>query len=205
MESLRASFFWGASVDKKKLAWIKWSNVLASIDKGGLGVGCLKAFNQALLIKWRWRLIKSPSTQCVKVLKSIHGDVLFAPITQYASTGEGPICASHEFKEMVKSLHLAGIETKKECPCETCRAGTFMASHLDRCHCDESRCYHYTLDVQQRSRDAIVVHEMFNGGVEMLSRVEMLSLYMRCSTDESRCYRCTLDVQRRSRDDIVIH
>ncbi|GJW95232.1 2,3-bisphosphoglycerate-independent phosphoglycerate mutase [Tanacetum coccineum] len=46
------------------------------------------------------------------------------------------------------------------------------------------------------SRDAIVVHEMFNGGVEMIS------LYIRCSTDESRCYRCTWDVQRMSRDAI---
>nr|GEV35109.1 protein phosphatase 2C 16-like isoform X1 [Tanacetum cinerariifolium] len=46
------------------------------------------------------------------------------------------------------------------------------------------------------SRDVIVVHEMFNGGVEMLS------LYMRWSTDESRCYHCTLDVQQRSRDAI---
>ncbi|GJT38374.1 hypothetical protein Tco_0938239 [Tanacetum coccineum] len=43
--------------------------------------------------------------------------------------------------------------------------------------------------INTRSRDAIVVHEMFNG------RVEMLSLYIRCSTDESRCYRYTLDVQ----------
>ncbi|GJZ85056.1 hypothetical protein Tco_0650395 [Tanacetum coccineum] len=48
-------------------------------------------------------------------------------------------------------------------------------------------------------RDAIDVHEMFNGGVEMLS------LYMICSTDESRYYRYTLDVQRRSRDAIVVH
>ncbi|GKE30383.1 hypothetical protein Tco_1445767, partial [Tanacetum coccineum] len=50
-----------------------------------------------------------------------------------------------------------------------------------------------------RSRDAIVIHEMFNGGVEMLS------LYMRCSTDESKWYRCTRDVQRRIRDAIVLH
>ncbi|GJU68843.1 RNA-directed DNA polymerase, eukaryota, reverse transcriptase zinc-binding domain protein [Tanacetum coccineum] len=35
LESLRASFFLGASGDKKKLAWIKWSNILASLDKGG--------------------------------------------------------------------------------------------------------------------------------------------------------------------------
>ncbi|GKE43332.1 hypothetical protein Tco_1470616, partial [Tanacetum coccineum] len=44
----------------------------------------------------------------------------------------------------------------------------------------ESRCYRYTLDVQRRSQDVIVVHEMFN------RRFEMLSLYMRCSTNESR-------------------
>ncbi|GJY08313.1 hypothetical protein Tco_0375367 [Tanacetum coccineum] len=64
-----------------------------------------------------------------------------------------------------------------------------------RCSMDELRCYRYTLDVKQRSRDAIVVDEMFNGGVEMLS----------CSTDESRCYRYTLDVQQRSQDAIVVH
>ncbi|GJT60613.1 putative RNA-directed DNA polymerase, eukaryota, reverse transcriptase zinc-binding domain protein [Tanacetum coccineum] len=38
LESLRASFFWGATGDTRKLAWIKWSNILASLDKGGLGV-----------------------------------------------------------------------------------------------------------------------------------------------------------------------
>ncbi|GJR62097.1 hypothetical protein Tco_1504259 [Tanacetum coccineum] len=32
---------------------------------------------------------------------------------------------------------------------------------------DGSRCYRYTLDVQRMSRDAIVVHEMFNGRSEM--------------------------------------
>ncbi|GJY64946.1 RNA-directed DNA polymerase, eukaryota, reverse transcriptase zinc-binding domain protein [Tanacetum coccineum] len=74
LESLRASFFWGASGDKKKLAWIKWSNILASLDKGGLGVGSLKAFNMSLLLKWRWRLLKYLSALWVKVVKSIHGD-----------------------------------------------------------------------------------------------------------------------------------
>ncbi|GJS68865.1 hypothetical protein Tco_0683430 [Tanacetum coccineum] len=68
-----------------------------------------------------------------------------------------------------------------------------------RCSTEESRCYRCTLDVQRRSGDAIVVHEMFNGGVEILS------LYIRCLTVESGCYRCTLDVQRMSRDAIVVH
>ncbi|GJV79436.1 hypothetical protein Tco_1515306 [Tanacetum coccineum] len=44
---------------------------------------------------------------------------------------------------------------------------------------EESICYRCTLDVQRRSRYVIVVHYMFNGGVDVLS------LYIRCSTEES--------------------
>nr|GEX02938.1 cysteine-rich receptor-like protein kinase [Tanacetum cinerariifolium] len=74
LQSLRALFFWCATGDKKKLSWIKWSNTLASLDKGISGVGSLKAFNDSLLLKWRWRLLKNPSALWVNVVKSIHGD-----------------------------------------------------------------------------------------------------------------------------------
>ncbi|GJW18424.1 retrovirus-related pol polyprotein from transposon TNT 1-94 [Tanacetum coccineum] len=60
---------------------------------------------------------------------------------------------------------------------------------------DKSRCYGYTLDGQQRSRDAVVIYEMFNGGVEMLS------LYIRCSTDESRRAR---DMYHNLQDDDIM-
>ncbi|GJS33128.1 putative RNA-directed DNA polymerase, eukaryota, reverse transcriptase zinc-binding domain protein [Tanacetum coccineum] len=50
LESLRASFFWGSSKDYKKLAWVKWSNILASLDKEGLSVGSLKAFNMRFMV-----------------------------------------------------------------------------------------------------------------------------------------------------------
>nr|GEV07453.1 reverse transcriptase domain, reverse transcriptase zinc-binding domain protein [Tanacetum cinerariifolium] len=73
LESFRASFFWGSIEDKKKLAWIKWSNILASFDKGGLGVGGIKGFNISLIYKWRWRMMKNPEALWVKVIKSIHG------------------------------------------------------------------------------------------------------------------------------------
>ena len=56
LESIRAKFFWGGDADRRKLAWVKWDTVMASLDKGGLGVGSLKAFNLALLKKWHWRL-----------------------------------------------------------------------------------------------------------------------------------------------------
>ncbi|GKE15605.1 hypothetical protein Tco_1423182 [Tanacetum coccineum] len=68
-----------------------------------------------------------------------------------------------------------------------------------RCSTEESRFYSYTLDVQLMSRDAIIVHEMFNGWVDMQS------VYMRCSTEESGCYSYTLDVQLMSQDAIFVH
>ncbi|GJW47301.1 hypothetical protein Tco_0078947 [Tanacetum coccineum] len=74
LESLRASFFWGSSEDFKKLAWVKWSNILASLDKGGLSVGSLKAFNMSFLMKWKWRLFHNLNVLWVHVVKTIHGD-----------------------------------------------------------------------------------------------------------------------------------
>ena len=41
----------GGNVDKRKMMWIKWNNILASFDKDGLEIGILKAFNLALLKK----------------------------------------------------------------------------------------------------------------------------------------------------------
>ncbi|GJU23110.1 hypothetical protein Tco_1156452 [Tanacetum coccineum] len=74
LKSLRASFFWGSSEDSKKHAWVKLSNILASLDKGGLGVSSLKAFTMSLLLKWRWRLFHNPKALWVHVVKAIHGE-----------------------------------------------------------------------------------------------------------------------------------
>ncbi|GJX91343.1 RNA-directed DNA polymerase, eukaryota, reverse transcriptase zinc-binding domain protein [Tanacetum coccineum] len=109
LERLRASFFWSANEDKKKLAWVKWSNVLASFNKGGLGVGSLKSFNVFLLYKWRWQMLNNLNTLWVKVIKSIHGveasmDVngcqsnglwsrIVGSINQLHSSGVVPLCS----------------------------------------------------------------------------------------------------------------
>ncbi|GJX33427.1 RNA-directed DNA polymerase, eukaryota, reverse transcriptase zinc-binding domain protein [Tanacetum coccineum] len=47
--------------------------ILNSYDNGGLNIGSLKAFNLALLQKWRWRLFTSPNDLWVKVVKAFHG------------------------------------------------------------------------------------------------------------------------------------
>ncbi|GJT54284.1 hypothetical protein Tco_0989338 [Tanacetum coccineum] len=73
LESIRSRFFWGGSQNSKNIAWVKWSQVLPSFDKGGLNIGCLKAFNLALLQKWRWRMFSSPNTLWVNTIKALHG------------------------------------------------------------------------------------------------------------------------------------
>ena len=73
LEKMCASFFWGSSQDNKKLAWLKWPNVVASFEKGGLNIGSLKSFNLALLHKWRWRMYSNPNSLWVKVIKTLHG------------------------------------------------------------------------------------------------------------------------------------
>ncbi|GJZ52885.1 hypothetical protein Tco_0607770 [Tanacetum coccineum] len=55
------------------MAWVKWPIILNSFDKGGLNIGSLKAFNLALLQKWRWRMFSSPNDLSVKVVKAFHG------------------------------------------------------------------------------------------------------------------------------------
>nr|GEX25922.1 RNA-directed DNA polymerase, eukaryota, reverse transcriptase zinc-binding domain protein [Tanacetum cinerariifolium] len=73
LERIRSNFFWRGNKDTKKMAWVKWSNTIASLDKGGLNIGSLKAFNLALLQKWRWRMLSSPNSLWVKVIKAFHG------------------------------------------------------------------------------------------------------------------------------------
>ncbi|GKA27514.1 RNA-directed DNA polymerase, eukaryota, reverse transcriptase zinc-binding domain protein [Tanacetum coccineum] len=50
-----------------------WENVLASLNQGGWGIGSLKAFNLALLQKWRWSFTANPDVLWVKLIKAIHG------------------------------------------------------------------------------------------------------------------------------------
>ncbi|GKD14654.1 hypothetical protein Tco_1199061, partial [Tanacetum coccineum] len=52
MESIRCHFFNGIEHNGKKPIWVKWNKVLASKEKGGLGVSSFYALNRALLFKW---------------------------------------------------------------------------------------------------------------------------------------------------------
>nr|KAJ0214448.1 hypothetical protein LSAT_V11C400195850 [Lactuca sativa] len=73
LERIRMRFFWGGCLESKKMAWIAWDKILAAKEKGGLGVGSLKAQNLALLGKWWWHFRKPPDSIWALVIKAIHG------------------------------------------------------------------------------------------------------------------------------------
>nr|GEX40318.1 RNA-directed DNA polymerase, eukaryota [Tanacetum cinerariifolium] len=52
MEGMRRNFFNGMQDGERKIAWVKWSKVLAAKKHGGLGVSSFFALNRALLVKW---------------------------------------------------------------------------------------------------------------------------------------------------------
>ncbi|GJS82377.1 RNA-directed DNA polymerase, eukaryota, reverse transcriptase zinc-binding domain protein [Tanacetum coccineum] len=84
MESIRGRFFNGHEFGSRKASWIKWEKVLASKDKGGLGVSSLFALNRGLLIKWVWRFFNKESSLWKKVIVAIHG-------------ADGNICSGKRF------------------------------------------------------------------------------------------------------------
>ncbi|GJS91827.1 RNA-directed DNA polymerase, eukaryota, reverse transcriptase zinc-binding domain protein [Tanacetum coccineum] len=76
LEDYFALFFSGPAMklNSKKTSWVKWKNVLASKEKGGLGVSSLYALNRGLMFKWVWRFFTQNTSLWAKVIKAIHGD-----------------------------------------------------------------------------------------------------------------------------------
>ncbi|GJY42070.1 RNA-directed DNA polymerase, eukaryota [Tanacetum coccineum] len=72
-ESIRRNFFNGIREGERKIAWVKWSKVLAPKSQGGLGVSSYYALNRGLLAKWIWRFISRDNSLWYRVIQAIHG------------------------------------------------------------------------------------------------------------------------------------
>ncbi|GJX94697.1 RNA-directed DNA polymerase, eukaryota, reverse transcriptase zinc-binding domain protein [Tanacetum coccineum] len=73
MESIRSRFFNGVDIMEKKLSFVSWNKVLASKNKGGLGVSSFFAMNRALMFKWVWRFKTDSTSLWAKFILAMHG------------------------------------------------------------------------------------------------------------------------------------
>ncbi|KAL4558591.1 hypothetical protein LXL04_036792 [Taraxacum kok-saghyz] len=72
LERSRKRFLWGGCENKKPICWVAWKVALAEKDRGGLGIGSLKALNLALIVKWIWRMNRETKAMWRRVIAGIH-------------------------------------------------------------------------------------------------------------------------------------
>jgi hypothetical protein len=63
-------FWWGAENGKRKTHWVAWDIMMRPKNRGGMGFKDMRMFNQALLARQAWRLIKNPESLCAQVLRA---------------------------------------------------------------------------------------------------------------------------------------
>ncbi|KAL5572755.1 hypothetical protein UlMin_022352 [Ulmus minor] len=88
LHRLIADYWWGSKRGKSRMHWSKWNVMCNGKERGGMGFRDLGCFNQALLAKQGWRLIRNPDSLVGKVLKACYfpnGNFLNARKGKHAS------------------------------------------------------------------------------------------------------------------------
>ncbi|XP_056843438.1 uncharacterized protein LOC130495882 [Raphanus sativus] len=90
IQSLLTRFWWDSKPEVRKMCWVAWSKLTLPKNLGGMGFRDIKCFNQALLGKIAWRLIREPNSLLAQTLlgKYCHAEpILNGPCTSNASHG----------------------------------------------------------------------------------------------------------------------
>lgn len=68
IQSILTRFWWDSEPEKHKMSWISWENMAKPKRKGGLGFKDITSFNDALLAKLGWRILKNPTSLLARCL-----------------------------------------------------------------------------------------------------------------------------------------
>lgn len=72
IESYLKKFFWGGSIDLRKIHWIDWNTLCTRKLEVGLGFRNLLFFNQAILAKQAWKIATQTNSLLHKLFKAIY-------------------------------------------------------------------------------------------------------------------------------------
>lgn len=78
IQSTLTRFWWDTDPGKRKVSWISWDKMARPKKDGGLGFKDVTSFNDALLAKIGWRIIKNPNCLLARCLlgKYCHSEML---------------------------------------------------------------------------------------------------------------------------------
>ncbi|KAH9800659.1 hypothetical protein KPL71_000753 [Citrus sinensis] len=65
-----AKFWWGSKKDRHKIHWLRWDSLSKAKSRGGMGFRDLTSFNQALVAKQGWRLLRFPNSLMARVMQA---------------------------------------------------------------------------------------------------------------------------------------
>lgn len=68
LTSAMVEFWWSSGANKKKIARVAWQRLCKRKEEGGLGFH-ISSFNQSILAKQAWRILKNPTSLVSRVLK----------------------------------------------------------------------------------------------------------------------------------------
>jgi hypothetical protein len=78
----------GDEENKRRMHWLAWDKLARPKSHGGVGFCDLRVFNQSLLTRQAWRLLKLPDSLCARLLKAKYytlGDLLDTAFIQQQS------------------------------------------------------------------------------------------------------------------------
>lgn len=99
IHSILTCFWWDTNPGKEKMCWVAWDTMALPKYAGGLGFRDIETFNDSLLAKIGWRLIKEPNSLLAQVLRGKYyrdSNFLDCSIPTTASHGWRSILAGRE-------------------------------------------------------------------------------------------------------------
>lgn len=95
LQSILTRFWWDASPEAKKICWVSWQTLTKPKNVGGLGFREIAQFNDALLAKLSWRILKNPSSLLARTLFGKY--CVYSPFLEV----KAPSVASHGWRGLL--------------------------------------------------------------------------------------------------------